>query len=35
MKEMEYSIKDTLVKKFNFNEVHSYAWYDNKWIKEL
>lgn len=35
MKDMEYSIKDTLVKKFNFNEVHSYAWYDNNWIKKL
>lgn len=35
MKDMEYSIKDTLVKKFNFNEVHSYAWYDNNWIKKI
>lgn len=35
MKEIEYSIKDTLVKKFNFNEVHSYSWYDNNWIKKL
>lgn len=35
IKEMEYSIKDTLVKKFNFNEVHSYAWYDNNWLKKL
>lgn len=35
VKEMEYSIKDILVKKFNFNEVHSYAWYDNNWIKKL
>lgn len=35
MKDMEYSIKDTLVKKFNINEVHSYAWYDNNWIKKL
>jgi phenylalanyl-tRNA synthetase beta chain len=35
MKDMEYLIKDALVKKFNFNEVHSYAWYDNNWIKKL
>ncbi|MCB2360487.1 phenylalanine--tRNA ligase subunit beta [Clostridium estertheticum] len=35
MKEIEYSLKDTLVKKFNFNEVHSYSWYDNNWLKKL
>lgn len=35
MKEIEYEIKDTLVKKFDFNEVHSYSWYDNNWIKKL
>jgi phenylalanyl-tRNA synthetase beta chain len=35
MKEMEYSIKDVLVKKFSFNEVHSYCWYDNDWIKRI
>lgn len=35
MKEMEYSLKDTLVKKFSFNEVHSYCWYDNEWINKL
>lgn len=35
MKETEYAIKDTLVKKFNFNEIHSYSWYDNNWLKKL
>lgn len=35
MKELECSIKDTLVKKFDFNEVHSYSWYDNNWINKL
>jgi phenylalanyl-tRNA synthetase beta chain len=35
MKEMEYSIKDILVKKFSFNEVHSYNWYDSQWINNL
>ncbi|GKX66650.1 phenylalanine--tRNA ligase subunit beta [Inconstantimicrobium mannanitabidum] len=35
MKDMEYSIKDLLVKKFNFNEVHSYCWYDNNWVEKL
>lgn len=35
MKDMEYLIKDILVNKFNFNEVHSYSWYDNSWIKKL
>lgn len=35
MKEMEYSIKDILVNKFNFNEVYSYSWYDNNWLKKL
>jgi phenylalanyl-tRNA synthetase beta chain len=35
MKEMEYSIKDILVKKFSFNEVHSYCWHDNDWIKRI
>jgi len=35
IKEMEYSIKDILVNKFNFNEVHSYSWYDNNWLKKL
>ncbi|EKQ57978.1 MULTISPECIES: phenylalanine--tRNA ligase subunit beta [unclassified Clostridium] len=34
-KDIEYSIKDTLVKKFNFNEVQSYSWYDNNWINKL
>lgn len=35
IKELEYSIKDILVKKFNFNEVQSYSWYDNDWLKKL
>jgi phenylalanyl-tRNA synthetase beta chain len=35
MRDMEYLLKDILVKKFNFNEVHSYSWYDNNWIKKL
>jgi phenylalanyl-tRNA synthetase beta chain len=35
IKELEYTIKDILVKKFNFNEVHSYSWYDNNWLKKL
>lgn len=35
MKDMEYSIKDLLVEKFNFNEVHSYCWYDNNWVEKL
>lgn len=35
IEELEYSIKDILVKKFNFNEVHSYSWYDNNWLKKL
>lgn len=35
MKEMEYEIKDILVKKFSFNEVHSYSWHDNNWLKKL
>lgn len=35
MKEMEYLIKDILVNKFNFNEVQSYSWYDNNWLKKL
>jgi len=35
MKEMEYLIKDILVQKFAFCEVHSYCWYDNDWLKKL
>lgn len=35
MEEMEYMIKDILVKKFNFNEVHSYSWYDSNWLRRL
>lgn len=35
LKDMEYSIKDILAKKFNFNEVHSYSWYDNNWLRKL
>lgn len=31
----EYNIKDLLVKKFNFNEIHSYSWYDNNWLKRM
>jgi phenylalanyl-tRNA synthetase beta chain len=35
MKDMEYLIKDILVQKFAFCEVHSYCWYDNDWLKKL
>jgi phenylalanyl-tRNA synthetase beta chain len=35
IKEMEYSIKDLLVRKLDFNEVQSYSWYDNDWLKKL
>lgn len=35
MMELQYSIKDLLVKKFNFNEVHTYSWFDNQWLKKL
>lgn len=35
IKKLEYSIKDNLVKKLNFNEIHTYSWYDNNWLKKL
>ncbi len=35
IKDMEYLLNDILVKKFDFNEVHSYSWYDNNWLKRL
>lgn len=35
MKIMEMNIKDLLVKKFAFNEIHSYSWYDNLWLKKI
>lgn len=35
IRECEYKIKDLLVKKFNFNEIHSYSWYDNNWLKKI
>lgn len=35
IRECEYKIKDLLVKKFSFNEIHSYSWYDNNWLKRI
>lgn len=35
IKTLEYSIKELLVNKFNFNEIHTYCWYDNEWLKKI
>ncbi|OPJ62890.1 phenylalanine--tRNA ligase subunit beta [Clostridium oryzae] len=35
VRDMEYLIKDILVRKFSFSEVQTYSWYDNKWLKKL
>jgi phenylalanyl-tRNA synthetase beta chain len=34
-KAFEYTVKDLLVQKYNFNEVNTYSWYDNNWLKKL
>lgn len=35
IKKIETNIKDLLVNKFAFNEIHSYSWYDNTWIRKI
>jgi len=34
-RQLEYDIKDVLVRKFAFHEVHSYCWYDSLWLRRL
>lgn len=31
----EYEVKEYLAEKYNFNEVHTYLWYETKYLKEL